>query len=120
MATSRLWRQWALARCSCAGRAPVGQGVLAWRLSLCIRLQMDGAGAAWDVQRQALPSAHGKNRGKRGGRETVHLLLSSVRLWPWAVLAGPVRRGQQKGERWRAGPVVWSRGLGRPARDAGL
>jgi len=41
-------------------------------------------------------------------------------LWPWAVLAGPVRRGQQKGERWRAGPVVRSRGLGQPARDARL
>ena len=90
MATSRLWRQQALARCSCAGHAPVGQGVPAWRPSWCIRLRMDGAGAAWDVRRWALPSAHGKNRGKRGGREIVHLLLSSVQSWPWAVLAGPV------------------------------
>ena len=29
-------------------------------------------------------------------------------------------RGPAEGEKWRARPVVWSCGLGRPAREAGL
>ena len=35
-------------------------------------------------------------------------------------LAAWAARGPAEGEKWRAGPVVWSRGLGRLAREAGL
>ena len=51
------------------------------------------------------------------------------RAWRVGWLRGPraVRpglladaRGPAEGEKWRAGPVVWLRGLGRPAREAGL
>ena len=39
----------------------------------------------------------------------------TVRLGLLAATCGPA-----EGEKWRARPVVWSRGLGRPAREAGL
>ena len=41
---------------------------------------------------------------------------------PHAVRPGllAVARGPAEGEKWRAGPVVWSRGLGQPTREAGL
>ena len=52
------------------------------------------------------------------GREQRAGWLHGLRVVRLGLLAAA--RGTAEGGKWRAGPVVWSRGLGRPAREAGL
>ena len=51
-------------------------------------------------------AAAAREAGRRAGVGWLGLLVAA--------------RGPLEGEKWRAGPVVWSRGLGRPTREAGL
>ena len=57
-------------------------------------------------------SGEARGRGRRAGR------LRGPRAVRPGLLAAA--RGPTEGEKWRARPVVLSRGLGRPTREAGL
>ena len=57
-------------------------------------------------------SGEARRRGRRAG-----WLRGPCAVRPGLLAA---TRGPAEGEKWRAGPVVWSRELGRPTREAGL
>ena len=59
-----------------------------------------------------------KGSGEEHGRGRCAGWLRGPRVVRPGLLAAAC--GPAEGEKWWAGPVVWSRGLGRPTREAGL
>ena len=100
-----------LARTYHAGRGLVG-GVIG------VGEEDDTVAGGWLTCGAHVAAAAGEVKGVCGRERRAGWLRGPHAVRPGLLAAAHV--GQRRGEKWRAGLVVWSHGLGRPACEAGL